>query len=599
MFLNIILLFLILFYITSVIAAGFKKDTNNYINIIKLPSPPIIKNQYDKMPKPKGNIFINVKIKSNAKGDGITNDSKAIQSAIDYAANSGGGVIFFPRGTYLVYEIKLPHNVTLMGEGRDFSILKAPDRVDLLINKNSWRMFRTVTGGIQYKYEGDYDSDGLIFKNIAIDYNGPNQIGWDGKYNAEQNFCLELGASAKRPGRLKVIMDNCEVRHSVTDGISIIANVDLTVTNTVFKTNRRGSLCILGGHSIIKAKNIKVFNDLGIYAMGLQSEPCVDGYLVEGKGPQYFEFYVENALVEGRIDIGNHAYDRKGAGTVVHFKNVNARKGDLLITNGSGGRMLFENCKFGQLGSWYFLMPHDVTFNNCEFIMRRNLKDGKWPESCVRLAWNQGGTTWRNQILTFNNCTFTAEESTQDAEHVTSAVKVVLWENFDNNNKVVFNGGVVTDKLKSVIDSNYGGMATMVFKKLVTYAHDTSFRLSGGAGTGRYHATFEKVLVKNGKFARLYGTHPDCKIVYKDMVMDAEVNWLSCFNAALSLSPPTLSGNRIIQGDNPPGPDTHGLVGDLYVLRTNPNQKWRCTKNGYWHEWNKYTVPASWGVIQR
>lgn len=37
-----------------------------------------------------------------AKGDGVTNDTAAIQSAIDAAAAAGGGVIFFPAGHYII-----------------------------------------------------------------------------------------------------------------------------------------------------------------------------------------------------------------------------------------------------------------------------------------------------------------------------------------------------------------------------------------------------------------------------------------------------------------------------------------------------------------
>jgi hypothetical protein len=536
-----------------------------------------------------------VSVKDNlfgASGDGTTLDKTAVQEAIDYVMNNGGGLVYFPVGTYPVYSIKLPPNITLAGAGDRQSILKAPDHVDLLIGSKFWRMFVTATAPTAYRYGGDLDSEPLSFQNLIIDYNGPNQTGWDDGYNAEQNFCIELGASANKPGRLKVTFDNCEIKHSVTDGISILANVDLTVTNCLFKTNRRGSLCILGGHSVTRTKNISVLNDLGIYAMALQSEPCANGYLVEGKGPQYFEFYVEDAQVEGTIDLGNQAYDRKGAGTIVSFKNVNAQKGDLLITNGSGGKMVFENSKFGQLGSWYFLMPHDVTFTNCEFTMRRKWWDGKWPETCVRLAWNQGGTTWQNQVLNFDNCTFTAEETTADADHVTSAVKVVLWENFDNNNKVAFNGGVVTDRLKTVMDSNYGGMGTMVFKDLVSYANDINFRLSGGAGTGRYLAIFDNVHVLNGKFGRFFSSHPDCIINYNNMFMDQAVNWISSYNYSMSV---TVQGTRTVLGGTPPTASTDGLIGDVYQLKGDPSKRWHCTDNGFWADYGAGAQePAVW-----
>jgi len=63
-----------------------------------------------------------------ATGDGVTDDTAAIQAAIDYLNpyvynvsfdySQGGGTIFFPRGNYLVTDtIRLPNNVILAGEG--------------------------------------------------------------------------------------------------------------------------------------------------------------------------------------------------------------------------------------------------------------------------------------------------------------------------------------------------------------------------------------------------------------------------------------------------------------------------------------------------
>lgn len=48
-----------------------------------------------------------------AKGDGVTIDSKAINAAIDAAANAGGGTVYFPAGKYASYSIRLKNNITL------------------------------------------------------------------------------------------------------------------------------------------------------------------------------------------------------------------------------------------------------------------------------------------------------------------------------------------------------------------------------------------------------------------------------------------------------------------------------------------------------
>jgi hypothetical protein len=59
----------------------------------------------------------------NAKGDGVTNDTTAIQAAINAAQTAGGGVVYFPVGTYLVSStLQISQSgVKLVGAGHDTS----------------------------------------------------------------------------------------------------------------------------------------------------------------------------------------------------------------------------------------------------------------------------------------------------------------------------------------------------------------------------------------------------------------------------------------------------------------------------------------------
>ncbi len=53
-----------------------------------------------------------------AKGNGTTNDTAAVQAAIN-----AGGIVYFPPGNYLVDELTIDNTVTLVGAGRQSSIL--------------------------------------------------------------------------------------------------------------------------------------------------------------------------------------------------------------------------------------------------------------------------------------------------------------------------------------------------------------------------------------------------------------------------------------------------------------------------------------------
>ncbi len=63
-----------------------------------------------------------------ATGTGTDDDTQAVLSAIKAAGDQGGGVVFFPRGRYLLKEpLILPRFVTLRGERRDLVNLLWPD----------------------------------------------------------------------------------------------------------------------------------------------------------------------------------------------------------------------------------------------------------------------------------------------------------------------------------------------------------------------------------------------------------------------------------------------------------------------------------------
>lgn len=62
-----------------------------------------------------------------AIGDDSADDTAAIRSALDAAEKNGGGVVYFPWGTYRLTDwIRIPRKTILRGEERDATILKWP-----------------------------------------------------------------------------------------------------------------------------------------------------------------------------------------------------------------------------------------------------------------------------------------------------------------------------------------------------------------------------------------------------------------------------------------------------------------------------------------
>ncbi|HVS78815.1 MAG TPA: glycosyl hydrolase family 28-related protein [Candidatus Saccharimonadales bacterium] len=71
----------------------------------------------------KGDLVYNV-MDYGAAGDGSTDDTDAIQAAIDAAAGDGGGKVYFPNATYITSQLTIKNHVWLQGEGWYSSVLK-------------------------------------------------------------------------------------------------------------------------------------------------------------------------------------------------------------------------------------------------------------------------------------------------------------------------------------------------------------------------------------------------------------------------------------------------------------------------------------------
>ena len=73
-----------------------------------------------------GTAVLNVKTAPyNGKGDGVTNDTNAIQAAINDAEGLGGAV-YLPAGTWMFSALRVQGaNCIIQGAGKDVTILKA------------------------------------------------------------------------------------------------------------------------------------------------------------------------------------------------------------------------------------------------------------------------------------------------------------------------------------------------------------------------------------------------------------------------------------------------------------------------------------------
>jgi hypothetical protein len=109
-----------------------------------------------------------------AHADGVSDDSVAILAAIAAANAVGGGIVFFPAGTYLCASITLKAGVYLVGAGKKATVvkLKSGANTDLLSAQtnliNLSASFGTGAQGTLYNFG---------FANMTLDGNKAKQTG--------------------------------------------------------------------------------------------------------------------------------------------------------------------------------------------------------------------------------------------------------------------------------------------------------------------------------------------------------------------------------------------------------------------------------------
>lgn len=219
-------------------------------------------------------FILNVKYPPNgitpAKGDGTANDYEAIQGCIDYAANNGGGVVYFPFGKYLTSKLTLKPGVSLMGFGKYCTVI-------------------VLTGG---------ETDSLI--SGTVNDCGIYNLTLDGNMSIQVNNVDVLTLTGYDIQLMNVIL---------TDGYTLF-NIEKTgdnieINNVEFRYAVESMLRIGGAIGSINADNVK-FGSLstirGVAAIISDSDNDVITGIVSNKAlPLFAEIDGNNNVLKGKV----------------------------------------------------------------------------------------------------------------------------------------------------------------------------------------------------------------------------------------------------------------------------------------------------------
>ena len=350
-----------------------------------------------------------------AVGDGITDDTQAIQKAIDTVYSQGGGVIAFPQGEYLVTSVKLKDNITYSGYG---ATIKRP------ANQDKWT--RTFVA----EYAGEKDSKPLIIQGFTFDGNSQHQGSYQ-DYELEQAHLIFLEGNPDFPGKLKAFIQDCTFKNGVADGISVYTNVDIKVDNVEAIDVFRGGFVLIGGNSSAQVRNLTTrgkIDDTGIdleiegrgYGNSLRVDVILENLnLMDGD----FDIAVEEgSTVTGTNIIADAPFYLFAPNSTIKFTNSQFKVG---AADGRNNRIVF---------------PHDVTFENCELYATRKETGESYQFFSIADVWWQhpGYSTQKNQQLVFKNSSFKVDRNIKETD-TTYAIHL-RKDSPVNNNRLIING---------------------------------------------------------------------------------------------------------------------------------------------------------------
>ncbi|MDF2725579.1 MAG: algE1 [Paenibacillus sp.] len=192
-----------------------------------------------------------------AVGDGITDDTAAIQAAIDAAGIAGGGVVFLPPGTYSVkrssparsynYSLLIKEsNVTVEGSGMGASILKMADG-------ENGTVLRTVINNQSIDGPLAKALSNVRIANLTIDGNWSN-VTWAGPTGMESSGIYDQnGLTLSTTSNSKV--ENVHIKNIAQDGLSGGSNRNLTIVNSIVEHTGKNNI------AMFQSTGVKVINN--------------------------------------------------------------------------------------------------------------------------------------------------------------------------------------------------------------------------------------------------------------------------------------------------------------------------------------------------
>ncbi|PZW64995.1 putative secreted protein (type I secretion substrate) [Pseudomonas sp. URMO17WK12:I6] len=389
-----------------------------------------------------------------AKGDGITDDTAAIQSAIDAAAAAGGGQVYVPTGTYIVSGgvepsdgcLMLKSNVYLYGDGMGATTVKVADGSDT-----------KITGVIRSAYGEETHDFGV--SNLTIDgnrdnttgkidgwFNGyiPGQAGYDSNVTLDSVEIKDCSGYGFDPHEQTI---NMVIKNSVSHGNGLDGFVADFLSNSTFENNvaydndRHGFNVVTSTHDFTLTNNV-AYNNGGngiVVQRGSENIPSpsnitITGGEVYGNGAEGVLIKMSSEVTVSGVDI----HDNTSAGVRIYGSNHVELIDNTLHSNSLGNpvpEIIIQsyNDTLGVSGKYY---------NGSDNIIQSNIITGSNLSTYGVAERNEDGTD-RNAIIG-NTISHTSNGATLvygDGSYVSDTVPMTTVQGTAGNDTLLGSAG--------------------------------------------------------------------------------------------------------------------------------------------------------------
>ncbi|PQP03831.1 mannuronan epimerase [Pseudomonas frederiksbergensis] len=389
-----------------------------------------------------------------AKGDGITDDTAAIQSAIDAAAAAGGGQVYMPTGTYIVSGgvepsdgcLMLKSNVYLYGDGMGATTIKVADGSDT-----------KITGVIRSAYGEETHDFGV--SNLTIDgnrdnttgkidgwFNGyiPGQAGYDSNVTLDSVEIKDCSGYGFDPHEQTV---NMVIKNSVSHGNGLDGFVADFLSNSTFENNvaydndRHGFNVVTSTHDFTLTNNVAYSNGGNgiVVQRGSENIPSpsnitITGGQVYGNGAEGVLIKMSSEVTVSGVDI----HDNTSAGIRIYGSNHVEIIDNTLNSNSLGNpvpEIIIQsyNDTLGVSGKYY---------NGSDNIIQSNIITGSNLSTYGVAERNEDGTD-RNAIIG-NTISHTSNGATLvygDGSYVSDTVPMTTVQGTAGNDTLLGSAG--------------------------------------------------------------------------------------------------------------------------------------------------------------